>query len=228
MPLDSLNPLYTSKDILFDKSLLGDWVSVNHDDEKSTLRFVTMVEGGNEDAYDVTLFGKNQDGTCSSMEFSGHEIGIGGNKYLDLVLDGGEATDQVHTLQISQSKRGATVSPAFLHLGTALYMEFKGSAPVEARVHVAHWFARITKNGDKLRLDWIDDDDFRNAVAAGKFQLNHLLLGEPGKKDFLGRPKAKDILITATTEELQKFISEHGNDSELFTRHTDEMSKKPE
>lgn len=228
MPLDSLNPLYTDKDIVFDKSLLGDWVSVNKDKEESTLRFVTLVEKGKDNGYDMTLFGKNQDGTCSSMEFYAHEIEIAGNKYLDLVTRAGDANDESYPLQISQSKNGTTITPSFLRLGTASYMEFKGGARVEARLHVAHWFARIARNGEKLQLAWIDDDDFRKAVAAGKFHLSHLLLGDPGKKGILGGPKPKDILITATTQELQKFIADHGNDSELFTGHTDEVSKKPE
>lgn len=75
LPVDSLNPLYTDKDIVFDNTLLGDWVSVNKDNEESTLRFVTLAEKGKDNnfkdsGYDVTLFGKNQDGTCSSMEFT--------------------------------------------------------------------------------------------------------------------------------------------------------------
>lgn len=44
LPVDSLNPLYTDKDIVFDNTLLGDWVSVNKDNEESTLRFVTLAE----------------------------------------------------------------------------------------------------------------------------------------------------------------------------------------
>lgn len=233
VPVDSLNPLYTDKDIVFDNTLLGDWVSVNKDNEESTLRFVTLAEKGKDNnfkdnGYDVTLFGKNQDGTCSSMEFTAHEIEIGGNKYLDLVSRSGDANDGVFPLQIIQSKAGTTITPALLRLGTASYMEFKGGAHIEARLHAAHWFARITRNGDKLRLDWIDDSDFKNAVAAGKFRLSHLLLSDPKKKNVMGGPKGQDIVVTATTQELQKFLAEHGNDSELFTSHTDEMSKKPE
>lgn len=227
MPLDCLNPLYTEKDIVFDKSLLGDWVSINKDNEEATLRFVTLVEDGKEDGYDVTMSGRNSDGMCSSMEFNAHEIEIGGNRYLDLVTRGGDASDQVYPLQITESKKGMAITPSFLRVGTASYMEFIGGARVEARLHIAHWFARITRNGDKMRLDWIDDDDFKKTAAAGKFHLSHLSLGHGKKKSVFGAAKQRDILVTASTEELQKFIAEHGNDNELFTGHTEEMSKKP-
>jgi hypothetical protein len=232
VPLDSLNPLFTDKDIVFDKTLLGDWISVNADKEETTVRFVTLMEQGKDNnykdnGYSVTMFGKDQDGTCSSLEFNAHEIDLGGNKYLDLVLRSGDANDQVYPLQITQSKKGASIAPAFLRLGTASYMEFKSGPRVEARLRVAHWFAKITKNGDKLRLDWIDDEDFKKEVGAGKFQLTHLLLDNGKKRNDLWGGK-QSMLITASTQELQKFIAEHGNDGELFTGHTEEMSKKPE
>jgi hypothetical protein len=218
MPLDSLSPLYTEKDIVIDKTLLGDWVSANKDEEGATLSFVTLVENGKDTGYSVTMSGKSGDGTCSAMEFYGHEIEIGGNKYLDLVVRSWDASTQSYPLQITQSKNGTVITPSLLRLGSAAYMEFNGGKQVVAHLHTAHWFARITRNGDKLRLDWIDDEFFRKAVVAGKFHLAHLMLG----------PKKQDVVITASTPELQKFIAEHGNDADLFTEHTSELQKKSE
>jgi hypothetical protein len=37
----------------------------------------------------------------------------------------------------------------------------------------------------------------------------------------------KDVVITAETKELQKFIGDHAGDDTLFTEHTTEMQKRP-
>src|SRR5579859_3587599 len=218
MPLDSLNPLYTEKDIVFDKSLAGAWLIPGKEDE-GVLSFVTLVENGKDSGYSVSMTTKNSDGTCSAMEFYGHEIELGGKKFLDLKVRAWDAGDHVYPLQIASAKGGTAINPQFLRLGTAAYMEFKGGKQVEAQLHAAHWIARVTRTGEKLRLDWIDDEAFKTAVVAGKFHLSHLLLGDP---------KKPDIVITASTQELQKFIADHGSDNELFSQHTDQLSKKAE
>ena len=56
--------------------------------------------------------------------------------------------------------------------------------------------ARKDKN---LQLDWADDDEFRKAVQAGTVKLPSVLLGEG---------KNKDVVITASTQELRKFVAE--------------------
>ena len=68
-----------------------------------------------------------------------------------------------------------------------------------------------------LQLDWADDEEFRRAVQAGTVKLPSTLLGEG---------KNKDVVITATTQELQKFIADHADDKTFFNRKTEELHLK--
>lgn len=45
VPVDSLNPLYTDKDISFDESLLGSWVGPDNG-EDGVLEFIARDEDG--------------------------------------------------------------------------------------------------------------------------------------------------------------------------------------
>ncbi len=58
---------------------------------------------------------------------------------------------------------------------------------------------------------------FRKAVQAGTVKLPSMLLGEG---------KNKDVVITASTQELQKFMAEHADDKTFFNSKTEELHRK--
>jgi hypothetical protein len=217
VPVDSLHPLYTSKEVVADQALSGSWVSTEKDEE-STMEFVPMDEDNMKGGYSVTLSGKSKDGKCSSMAFDGHVVSLGGRKFLDLMPRQWDARSDVYPLHVTHSKTGVAIEPALLQLGMASYLEFSGGAEPQARLRQAHWFLRLWTDGKKLRLDWVDDDKFRKSVEQGKFHLSNALLGDA---------KNKDVVITASTRELQKFVAEHAEDENLFTEHMNEMERKP-
>jgi len=217
VPVDSLNPLYTSKEVVSDQAFAGSWVSRDKDEE-STMEFVPLEENNMKGGYSVTLSGKSKDGKCSTMAFDGHVVSLGSHKFLDLVPRQWDARSEVYPLHITPSKGGVSIEPALLQLGMASYMEFSGGAQPQARLRQAHWFLRLWTDGKKLRLDWVDDDKFKKSVQEGKFHLSNALLWNG---------KSKDVVITASTQELQKFVAEHAEDENLFTEHLNEMEKQP-
>jgi hypothetical protein len=215
MPLDSLNPLYTDKDIVVDPTLEGDWLAIDKGEE-STLSFVPF-QNGKDNGYTLNMRSKDKEGKCSNMEFEGRLVSIGGHKFLDLVPRQWDARSDVYPLHITHSKTGVSIEPALLQLGMASYLEFSAGAQPQARLRPAHWFFRVWTDGKKLRLDWVDDDKFKKAIEQGKFHLSHALLGEA---------KNKDVVVTASTQELQKFVAEHAEDESLFSEHMTEMTRK--
>ena len=68
----SLQPLYTDKDVVFDRTLLGTWSQTNRED-----RWVFVAEGTN--AY--KLVHTDKQGTA---EFTAHLVNVQGQRYLDL------------------------------------------------------------------------------------------------------------------------------------------------
>jgi hypothetical protein len=58
-------------------------------------------------------------------------------------------------------------------------------------------------------------EKFIKAIQQGKFHLGNTLFNE-----------SKDVVITAGTDELKKFIAEHADDDSLFTEHSDMLQRK--
>jgi hypothetical protein len=76
---------------------------------------------------------------------------------------------------------------------------------------------KVARKDNGLQLDWADDDDFRRAVEKGTIKLPSVLLGEG---------KNKDVVITASTEELRKFVAEHADDDQFFSSKTSQLHRK--
>src|SRR5258708_10100082 len=123
-PVDSLNPLYTAKDVVYDGALAGEWMSTDpNQTDKDVMKIVEMAYAHdradeNIDGYEITLGG----GT-----FRARLVEIQGHRFLDLVPQEWGARYETYTLHLSQSKNGTVVEPRLLKLGMAAYMEFGAS-----------------------------------------------------------------------------------------------------
>ena len=216
-PVDSLNPLYTAKDVVFDHNFEGVWATTETADQ-TTLEVVTMAESSTQIGYLLTMSTREKDGKCSNLEAQGRLVSLGGHRFLDVMPNQWGPKSEVYPLRIQQSQSGSTIAPQILRLGVNSYMEFAGGAHPQARLRQAHWFFKVWTDGKKLRLDWVDDDKFMKAVGQGKFHVTHAVL-DSGKD--------KNIVITASTLELQKFVTDHADDPDLFTEHMKEMERTP-
>lgn len=222
VPVDSLNPLYTDKDIVFDESLLGTWVGPDSGKEGS-LEFSTLIENGKQ-AYVLTMTDKDSDdGRCKSVSvYHAHLVNLNGRRFLDVVPEVVDARVESYPLQVKSGKDGTTIEPALLRLGEAAYLEFSSGAPdaggkISAHLRRAHWILKVARKDKTLQLDWADDDVFRKAVQAGTVKLPSMLLGEG---------KNTDVVITASTQELQKFVVDHADDRTIFNGKTGELHLK--
>jgi hypothetical protein len=213
-PVDSLNPLYTDKEVIFDPSLVGEWVSPDPN-EKGVTKITELVEFGSKlQGYDITMI--DDDG--SGAKFHAHLVSLGGQHVLDVVPQSWDASSDSYALHLNQAKAGVTLEPHLLRLGMAAYMEFiPNGGKIQARLRPAHWFFKATLDGKKLRLDYIDDEKLAKAIAQGDVRIRH---------ELLGAGKSKDIVVTAGTREVQQFVLEHINDEKVFTEHT-EMERRP-
>lgn len=229
VPVDSLNPLYTAKDVAFDESLLGFWVGPDNGEEGGLefselagLDNKTLGEGGAR-AYVLTMYDKPRDSVRGSKTvYHAHLVNLGGRRFLDAVPEQWDARSELYSLQVKTRKSGSSIEPSLLRLGSAVYMEFSQGTPgvggsIQANLRRAHWIIKLNRNDQKLRLDWADDDDFRKSVQAGTMHLPAALLGEGANRD---------VVITAGTAELQKFVVEHADDGKFFTSKAEELHRK--
>jgi hypothetical protein len=217
VPVDSLNPLYIEKENTFDPILLGQWVSVKKDESQTVLEFTRLAQNGKDVGYSISMTDQGSDGKPSRMDFEGRLITIGNRKFLDLLPKSSDLRLGSHPLHITHGKNGSNIEPRLLKVATAGYLEFTGGAQPQANLRAAHWFMRVNLAGNSLRLDWADDVGVMKTVLSHKFSVAHAIVGEGD---------LKEIVITATTQQLQKFVAEHADDDLLFTEHTDELERK--
>jgi hypothetical protein len=215
VPVDSLNPLYTNKDVVFDESLLGFWVGPKNG-EDGGLRFSRLSALG-EKSYVITLTG-DRDG--DSMVLHAHLVKLGGKQFLDVMPTQWEANPDSYVLKVKSNQSGPDIEPGLLRLARAFYLEFeRGSSAGEAKANLrrAHWFIKLIRTDKTLKLAWADDDDIKKAVQSGSMQLPTQLLGDGN---------SKDVVITAGTKEIQKFVTEHADDERFFSGGTGQLHRK--
>jgi hypothetical protein len=220
-PVDSLNPLYTESDVVFDYGLSGVWQSPDGDD--GTITFIRNDMGVFTDrpvvGYSILM--KDKDG--SSSKYVGYLLNIAGKSFLDVMPTQWEANSSSFPLHLTHSKeKGAGIMPRLLRLGMASYLEFTDNSPeanaqIVAKLRPAHWFFKVIRTDNKLRMEWMDDEKFEKAVEAGKVKIGNSLLRNE---------KHTDVVITAGTKELQRFIADHADDHQLFSENMD-LVRKP-
>lgn len=218
VPVDSLNPLYTDKDVVFDESLLGEWVAMDAN-EKGGMKF---IKDGN-DAYEIVMFDTDANGEQKNTFYDAHLLNISGQKFLDMLPHEWNVSQGRYPLRVGGGKGKQKIEPPLLKLGESSYMEFaaEGKGPaVVAHLRNAHRFFKIKTDGEKLHLDWIDDNKLKEAVLKGTVHVGNALIntglnfGDPGKD-------SRDIVITASTADLQKFVAEQMDNDNVFTEHAD-------
>src|SRR4029077_686114 len=225
VPVDSLNPLYTDKEIVFDESLLGEWVGPDAN-ETGSMKFIK--EG--KDAYVIVMTendGPNGEQKCTS--YDAHLLSLSGQKLLDVQPREWSASQASYPLRVGGTKREQKIQPLLLKLGESAYMEFAAEAKgsdVVAYLRNAHRFFKVKGDGKNLRLEWIDDDKLKDAVLKGTVRVSNALISTGLSKDSPSDSKNKDIVLTASTADLQKFVVEQMNNDKVFTEHAD-MQRRP-
>ena len=167
MPVDSLNPWYTDKDLVFDAALLGDWKWSN---DKGVISFIEFVTDTKPHLYSVEMIDDNGWKT----EYRAHLFEIQGHRFLDVVTETWEARSDSYALHVTTTSQGARVEPHLLRLGVAEYLEFNSTATdLHAQLRPAHWIFLVKSDGKKMKLESIDDDDLRNLIEPGKIHIGN-------------------------------------------------------
>ncbi len=71
----------------------------------------------------------------------------------------------------------------------------------------SHLIGRVTVDGDTLHLDLLSDSWLEDGFKTGRITIAHELVDDSADSD---------VLLTASTAELQKFVADHANDDNAF------------
>ena len=199
-PVDSFNPLYRDRDVIFDSALLGKWT-----ENGGTLEF---LQAG-EKTYDVIF--TDDSNPPERMVLEGRLLNLEGRRFLDVIQKEWTAKPAPYQLSLEQGKK----TPSLLAVGDGAYIElFPGKAgQTKLQLKVAHWFFRLANDANTLALDYIDDERLGKALEQKTVQIDHILVG-PERKP--GETDDRRLALTAATADLQKFVLEHVNDDQMF------------
>lgn len=209
-PVDSLNPLYTDKDVVFDPALLGQWGS-----ENGGLNFAKL----GDNAYRIVMSGKDDDtGQITSMFLDAHLVQLQGHRFLDVVwkeyaLGNGDSRPEVRILH---TKSGLQVEPRLINAGMGAYLELApgeandGTDRLTMRYREAHEFFKVltADEGHTLKLVQLDDSWIESQIRDGKLVIDH------------EAAQGNSTVLTAATPELQRLVLDHINDEEAFCGET--------
>jgi len=205
-PIDTLNPLYTSKDIVFDEHLLGNYVGEKETDANSGL----SIEKAGENSYQITVMDEGK-----KTLYDAYLVNLKDHHFLDVTASEYMAHPGPYRIHFERSKNSLKANPAFTLLENGVYLEFSSGpadskgADVNMRVRVSHLLFRVSTDDKGLRLDYVDDSWFKTAIEKKTIQTPHLTINNQN---------SEELVWTASTQELQQFMLDHVNDDQVFSQ----------
>jgi hypothetical protein len=207
-PANSVNPLYSDKDVVFDEALLGQWGPPNEG-----LNFAKLGDNG----YKIVMSGKDDaTGQAVTLVFQAHLVSLRGHRFLDVVsmqLEGGEDTQTLPEVHVRRTVDGMKIEPRLIAApGAAMYWELiPGESDVDQdrfsiRLRQAHLFFKVEMEdeGRTLKLVYLDDSWVDNQIQEGKLAIDHEIVD------------GRSAVLTASTPDLQQLVLDHVHDEDAF------------
>jgi hypothetical protein len=215
-PVDSLNALYTDKDVVFDPTLLGQWGT-----EQDGLNIAKLEEN----AYQLVMSGKDDHtGQMTSVTFEAHLVDLDGHRFLDVVckqiepLDGSQGVSEV---QVTRTATGMALTPRLVNTGPGVYIELlpgeshDGEVRFSMRPRQAHWIYKVVMEDENrsLKLVQLDNSWIDQQIGDGNLVIDHEIV------------EGQSAVLTANTPDLQELVLDHVNDNDAF--HGDTTYQRP-
>lgn len=209
VPVDSINPLYTEKDEVFDSVLLGQW------HEKAGEKGGWSFTKADDDGYLVVTSAMDDNGQLVSLVYQAHLMDLQGHRFLDVApLQIACPIQDAWTLNLKRHKSGVTAQPQLSPVGCSAYLELAdgqsdaNADSFSARLHLAHTFYKveIENEGKTLRLIHLDEEWVTKEIESGKLAIAHQMAGDD----------SKTAVLTAATADLQRLVLDHFNDDAAF------------
>jgi hypothetical protein len=209
-PVDSLNPLYTDKDVIFDPALLGQWGS-----DTEGYNFAKGEDG----AYQITISSKDdKTGQLVSLVYEAHLVELQSHRFLDVVPKQWTPSPQSVPLDLERSSTGVQVRPGLVNIGSGAYVEITDGESnangdhFKLRTRTAHNFYKVLleNRGQTLRLVELDSSWVEQQIERGSLSIDYQMAGSDHPC----------VVLTANTRDLQQLVVNHVDDEEAFNGTT--------
>lgn len=208
VPVDSINPFYNDKNVIFDPALVGKWGSPNPDE--GNLRFDRAEDG----AYQMVMTEKKSAGWMKETIFVAHLVSLGGEKYLDVEPREFGAPAQQFLFRTDPSRKASKFEPTLEQIGSGVYLEVLGPNPgkgtsqeLQIKVRSAHWIFKVYLTEKSLSLSYLDREWVQEQIDKKLIQARHLKARNEDGTNWV---------LSGSTAELQQFVVQHADDPGAF------------
>jgi hypothetical protein len=205
--VDSLNPLYTDKDVVFDPALLGQWGPPS-----DGLNFAKV----GDNAYRIVMSSKDDEtGQIVSLTFDAHLVQLQGHRFLDVLWKNSPSSDDTQTMpevRLVRTNDAVQAVPRFVPAGMGSYLELLPGKSGGNEQHFSirrrqtHQFFKVVieDEGRTLKLVGLDDDWTAKQIGSGKLVIDH------------ENTEGSSVVLTGRTPQIQQLVLEHVDDKEAF------------
>jgi len=208
VPVDSLNPIYTDKNVIVDQELIGKWFGDNPDE--GSLR----IDRAGDNAYQLVVTDRRDNSPPHETVFDAHLVSLGGERYFDVVPRQLETLDDSVNVNSLPIKNGLKFEPSLVDIGGGLFLEFSGTVvpkgkgqKIQVKLRPAHWIFKVELDHGVLRLAYLDDEWIKNEAKRGTLAVRH----QKAKGEFLEK-----LVLTGSTVEMQQFVVEQADREGAF------------
>ncbi len=215
----SLKPFYTKDTLAYDGSLLGEW----EDNKDNVWEVLTMKSGldsvfmdKKKQAEKVEEIIQNHNNEVKSVNMSGEVKVERTKKFADKELEEIYENAYIFVRKVKLSKEEAffrkekeEVKSAYIvvpfKIKGQVFLDFtplevKELQSFEELHHIGiHTLAKLDKKGEDLKLTWLSEEKIKQLFKEKKIRISHEKIGF----------NKEDILLTASSEDLQKFIAKY-------------------
>jgi hypothetical protein len=206
-PVEWLNPSFKEENLVLDPRLGGVW---KDPDGTSILKF--RATGGK--GYELLETEIQTDKAEPELnKYEAHLVRVGEYLFLDLVPETQRINPGSFKFPLAPVPDGTPVQPHLVKVGDGLYATLvqgpqvseanQESGSCEVRLSQAHWVFRVWLDDSSLRLADLSEDWFKQAVDQGRVDLGFDRIDDT-------------VVVTASTEELQTFLTEFAGDNLAF------------
>ena len=201
----SVQPLFTSADLVFDSSLAGVWADGGEIDSSEVIVLKPRGENG------YTMIVRDDKGR-EEARYSAWLVNLHGEVYLDILPEAPSISRGNFKLEMNPEPLGDPIAPQLKPVADQVVMSIEPDESGEAgrayktRFIRLHWFYKVQTDGRSMRLTGLNPEWLRDEVKEGRIVLDHQGFGED----------ATGFVLAASTSELQRLVLDYSFDPKAF------------
>jgi len=208
-PVEWLNPCFEEENLVVEPALEGHWMA---QDGPSILTFHAAGDKSYEVLYTEIHAGNAEP---EKNKFQAHLVRLGDFFFLDLVPQTPQVNIGAYKLPSSLYADGTPSQPHLVKVGDGLYARLdqprqdsdasQGGGASEMQLIQAHWVFRVWLEGNRLRFADLREEWFKEMANHGKAQIGFDRIDN-------------DLVLTASTDEVQAFLMNFGGNELAFPK----------